>query len=118
MITCLVNISLALKPYHRLTYLLAIMLVANIMYQLVFSGMPSSVDSNEIRLNFLALVWLALVNLMIHIFSRVPAVYQNKMSFLTRIKNKIHRAFYYGLSLVFIVISIAVILLSLRMLRI
>ncbi|MDX2368585.1 MAG: hypothetical protein QNK36_09330 [Colwellia sp.] len=118
MITCLVKISLALKPFHKFTYLLAIMLIANIVYQLIYSVMPSVAESNEIRLNFLALAWLALVNLMIQIFSRVPIASQSKTSFLAKIKNIFHRGFYYLLSVVFIVISIAVILLSLRMLRV
>jgi hypothetical protein len=118
MIAFLVKVSLVLKPFHKLTYLLAIILIANITYQLVFSAMPSLAESNEIRLYILVLVWLALVNLMIEIFSRIPVVSLRKMSFLIRMKNKVHRGLYYVLSLIFIVISIAVILLSFRMLRV
>jgi len=118
MITCLVKISLALKPFHKFTYLLAIVLITNIVYQLIFSVMPSAAESSEIRLNFLALAWLALVNLMILIFSQVPIVSQSKTSLIARIKNRFHRGFYYALSCVFILISIAVILLSYKMLRV
>ncbi|MFT7008206.1 MAG: hypothetical protein ACJAXJ_002745 [Colwellia sp.] len=118
MITSLVKISLALKPFNKFIYLLAIVLIVNIGYQLVFSVMPSVAESNKIMLNFLALAWLILVNLMIQVFSRVPFVLQSKSSFLARIKNKFHRGLYYVLSLVFIIISIAVILLSFRMLRV
>jgi len=118
MISCLDKISSVLRPLHKFTYLLAIVLIANIAYQLVFSVMPSVAQSNELMLNFLALAWLLLVNLMIQVFSRVPVTLQSKTSFLARIKNKFHRGLYYVLSLIFIVISIAVILLSFRMLRI
>ncbi|WP_136037965.1 hypothetical protein [Candidatus Colwellia aromaticivorans] len=117
MITFLVKLSLVLKPFHKFTYLLAIVLIANIVYQLVFSVMPSATDSNEIMLNFLALAWLALVNFMIQVFSRIPVASQSKSTILVRIKNRFHQGFYYLLSLVFIVISIAVILLSFKMLR-
>lgn len=117
MIKYLVKISLALKPFYKFTYLFAIILIVNIVYQLVFSAMPSAAGSNEIMLNLLALAWLALVNLMIQIFSRAPAALLNKSSILTRIKNRIHRSFYYLLSFVFIIISIAVILLSFKMLK-
>lgn len=118
MITFLVKISLALKPFNKFIYLLAIVLIVNIAYQLVFSVMPSVAQSNELMLNFLALAWLLLVNLMIQVFSRVPVVLQSKTSFLVRMKNKLHRGLYYVLSLIFIIISIAVVLLSFRMLRI
>lgn len=117
MMTYLAKVSVALKPFHKLTYLLAIMLIANIVYQLIFSVMPSAVESTEVMLNFLALAWLALVNLMIQVFSRLPVASKNKASFLTRIKSKFHHGFYYILSLVFILISIAVIVLSFKMLR-
>lgn len=118
MITFLVKISLVLKPYYRLTYLLAILLIANIVYQLFFSVMPSATESHEIMLSLLALTWLALVNLMIQVFTRIPVTAKNKVSFFVRIKNTLHRGLYYLLSLVFIGISIAVILLSFRMLRV
>ncbi len=118
MITYLVKISLALKPFNKFTYLLAIMLIANIVYHLVFSVIPSEAESNEIRLKFLALAWIALVNLMIQVFSRFPAISQSKISFSARIKNTFYRGLYYLFSLAFIAISIAVILLSFRMLRV
>ena len=118
MVTFLVKISLALKPFNKFIYLLAILFIINIGYQLFFSVTPSVAESNNIMVNFLALVWLLLVNLMIQVFSRVPIVLQGKISLLARIKNKFYRGLYYLLSLVFIVISIAVILLSLRMLRV
>jgi hypothetical protein len=98
--------------------MLAIVLIANIIYQLIFSDIPSTTESKVVMLNFLALAWLVLVNLMIQVFSQTPAISHIKVSLLTRIKNKLHRCIYYFLSLVFIVISISVILLSFRMLRI
>lgn len=118
MITRLVKISLVLKPFNKLIYLLVIVLIINIGYQLVFSVMPSAADSNEVMLSFLALTWLLLVNLMIEVFSRVPVTSECKSSFLARIKNRFHRGLYYLLSLVFMAISIAVILLSFKMLRV
>lgn len=118
MITFLVKISLALKPFHKFTYLLAIMLVASIAYQLAFSVTPSDAESSDVMLSLLALAWLALVNLMIQVFSQVPVILQSKSSFLARIKNRFYRGIYYFLSLVFIAISIAVILLSFKMLRV
>ncbi len=113
----LVKISLVLKPFYKIIYLLAIVLIISIVYQLVFSAVPSPAESNEIRLSLLALAWLALVNLMIQFFSRVPIALQGKSSILARIQNSFHRGLYYVLSLVFIAISIAVLLLTFKMLK-
>lgn len=118
MITYLTKVALALKPFHKFTYLLAAMLVANIIYQLAFTIAPSSVEPTDTMLNLLALAWVVLVNLMIQIFSQAPVTLQSKSSFLTRMKNRFHRGIYYFLSLVFIAISFAVIFLSFKMLRI
>jgi uncharacterized membrane protein len=118
MITFLVNVAMTLKPFYKFTYLLAIVLVVSIVYQLFFAVTPSVAESNSIMLSLLALVWLALINLMVQIFSRVPAALRNNSAILARIKNTIHRSLYYLLSLLFITITIAVILLSLRMLRV
>lgn len=115
--TSLTRISLALKPFHQFIYLLAILLIVNIIYKLVFSVTPSAAESNEIMLNFLALAWLALVNLMVQVFSIIPVASSSKASFVARIKNRLHRGFYYLLFFVFISISLAVIFLSFKMLR-
>ena len=116
MITYLTKVALVLKPFHKLTYLLAAILVANIVYQLAFSSVPSAVESSDIMLNLLALAWLALLNLMIQVFSQVPVSLQSEMSFWARIQNRFHRGVHYILSLVFIILSIAVIFLSFKML--
>lgn len=112
----LVKISVALKPFLKLTYVVAIMLIAIIVYQLVFSPATNYVESNVIIVNLLALTWVALVNLMIQIYSQVPNTSQNKPSLLTRIKTVFHRGIYYVLSLLFFVISMAVIILTFKIL--
>jgi len=81
MIKFLVKISLALKPFYKVTYVLAIILIVNIVYQLVFSALPSAAESNEIRLNLLALAWLTLVNLMIQIFLELQSLCKRKALF-------------------------------------
>lgn len=118
MMTFLVKISLTLKPYHKLTYVLATIIVASIVYQLVFSDVPKATESNKLMLSLLALAWLALVNLMIQVYSSVPVVSQSKISILARFKNRLHRGLYYALSFVFIVMSTVVIILSYKMLTV
>ena len=118
MISLLVKISTALKPFHKLTYLLALLIIANVAYQFLFSSLPAQPQDKETMFSFLALVWLALINLMLNVFTQIPSNNKNEQFILTRIKNKLNRMFYYMLSLVFICLSIALIILSLKMLRV
>ncbi len=112
----LIKAAVALKPIQKLTYLLAIILVVNIFYQLIFAALPSELESNELRLNFLALIWIILLNLMIQIYSRMPIASQSHRFALAKIKDKIHRGFYYLLSFIFLIITVAVIIVSFKML--
>lgn len=112
----LVRIALTLKPFYKLTYIVAILLIASIVYQLVFSPALNHSKSNYIIINLLALAWVALVNLMIQIYSNVPCISENKTSLLTRIKSVFHRGLYYVLSLLFITITMAVIILTYKIL--
>lgn len=112
----LIKVAVALKPFKKFTYLLAIILLVNILYQLIFSALPSEEESNELRLNFLTLIWVILLNLMIQIYSRMPIASQGRRFALAKIKDKIRRGFYYLLSFVFLIITVAVIIVSFKML--
>jgi hypothetical protein len=113
----LIKAAVALKPIKKFTYLLAIILFANISYQLMFAALPSEMESNELRLNFLALIWIILLNLMIQIYSRMSITIQRRRSSLAKIKDKIHRGFYFLFSFLFIIITMAVIIVSFKILR-
>lgn len=117
MIKFLTNISLALLPFQKLFYLLAIVMIGSTLYQLAFSAVPSLSQSNALMLSLLALAWLALLNLMIQVFSRIPVALQNKKSLLLRVKHAFHRGIHYVLLLIFVAISIAVLLLTFKMLK-
>lgn len=118
MISLLTKISTVLKPFHKLTYLLALLVIANLLYQLLFSPEPSKIEDKGAMLSLLALAWLALINLMLHIFAQVPEKQQIKQTLFIRMKAKLNQGLYYMLSLVFIGLSIALIILSFKMVRV
>lgn len=118
MFTLLIKLSTALKPFHKLTYLLALLIIANVAYQLFFSTKSIQAVDKEAMFSLLALAWLALINLMLRVFTQINENNENKQPFFTRIKNKLHQWLYYVLSLVFIGVSISLIILSFRMLSI
>jgi len=117
MISLIIKLSTVLKPFHKVTYLLALLIVTNIAYQLLFSTEHVQIEDKEAMLSLLALAWLALVNLMLHVFTRVPENKENKQPLFTRIKNKLHQWLYSILFFVFIALSISLIILSFKMLR-
>jgi len=117
-IPLLVKLSTALKPFHKLTYLLALLIIANIVHQLFFPTIPAQAEDKETMFSLLALVWLALINLMLHVFTQLPENKVNEQHFFARIKNRLIQMFYYLLSLVFIGLSITLVILSLKMLRV
>ena len=118
MIPLLIKLSTALKPFHKLTYLLALLIIANVVYQFLFSTMPAQAEDKETMFSLLALAWLALINLMLHVFTQIPENNEKNLFIITRIKNRLHQFFYYMLSLVFIGLSITLVILSFKMLRV
>lgn len=115
--TYLTKAAVALKPFQKLTYLLAIILFVNIFYQLVFSSMPSEVESHELRLNLLVIIWIILLNLMIQIYSSMAIASQSHRLGLAKIKDKIYQGFLYLLSFGFIIITMAALIVTFKMMR-
>ena len=111
----LVKFALFLKPYHKVLYLLALLLVANMARALWSVSHPNDFVA---MWHLLALAWLALLNLMLHVFTGVVETKQKNMSLWARIKSKLQHGLMLFLSFIFIGITLAVILLSLRMWRI
>jgi len=52
-IPLLVKLSTALKPFHKLTYLLALLIVANVVHQLLFPTMPAQPEEKETMFSLL-----------------------------------------------------------------
>ena len=117
MISLLIKIAVALKPFHKITYLLAIVIIVNMVYQLFFASIPHQPQNSSAMLHLLALGWLALVNLMLQVFTRIPEKKEYQQNFFNRIKSKLHQGVYYCLSFTFVVLSFALIVLSVKMLR-
>ena len=118
MIPIFVKLSIRLKPYYKLIHLLALLVIVNLLYQFLFSTEPSQIEDKGAMLSLLALVWLALINLMLNIFTQTPEKQQKEQSLIIRIKTKLNHMLYYILSLIFICLSIALIILSFKMIRV
>jgi len=69
-------------------------------------------------LNLLALAWLGLINLMLHLFPQISENKKKEYSGFAKIINIFRLFYHYVLSVVFIGLSIAIIILSFKMLRV
>lgn len=95
------------------------LIVVNLIYQFVFLAAP--VQNKDNMFSLLALAWLFLLNLMLHLFPKLAGNNENqrqKISVIHKIKMKLHQLYYYILSMTFILLSMALIVLSFRMFRV
>jgi hypothetical protein len=118
MITFLVKLATTLKPYHQFTYILATIMIVNVGYQLLFSETPAQPANKDTMFSLLAIAWLALINLMLQVFTKTPDESQGALSILAKVKRRLHNMLYYILSVVFIGLSISIIILSIKMYRV
>ncbi len=118
MLKTLEQIAIVLQPYRRLFIFLALLCLGTLAYQLLLTPAQQQLKSSVDTLSFLALLWLLLLNLVITIFSNTTDETSLKNSFLSGFKRKLKRMGYWLISLLFICLSLAVLIVSIRMLRV
>lgn len=118
MLDVLSKLAVKLKPLQKLSYVLIAILAAIIIFQL---NQPSSLQTDKSNsyafFSFLTCIWLLLFNLLIAIFDNVPVISSDKQAIFSRIKSKVRRGFYHFLALLFVALTLIIIFLSIRMLR-
>jgi len=117
MIVLFNKVAIKLQAFRKYIYFIALMVVANIIYRLVFASQAVTLDNSITMLNLLFLAWLALLNFMLHAFVTNTAESSQKKSLLMRFKNKLNQWFEYFLATLFIGLTLTVIFLSIRMLK-
>ena len=117
MIALFNKVAIKLQAFRKSIYLIALLVIANIVYRLIFAPQAVTLDNSITMLNLLFLAWLALVNFMLHAFATCSDESPQKNSLLTRIKNKLNQWFEYFLAILFVGLSLTVIFLSIRMLK-
>lgn len=113
MISLLVKLSRFLKPYQKLTYLLALFIVVHLGYQVFNSTPDDSFHFKKEALSLVMLAWLTLLNLMLNLFIHYPEKVV-KQSVLSRIKANLIQWAYYFLFIIFISLSIILIILTFK----
>lgn len=118
MLELLGRLSVKLQPLRKLSYILGAIFVAVIITQLLQTPSPQQQLSNPYAaLSFVACIWLLLFNILILTFKSIPIADKHSLGIIARFKNKLQRAFYHFLALLFIVLTLVIMFLTIRMLR-
>jgi len=118
MLEILVKLADKLHPFRKLIYLLAALLVGVIVTQLLIKSSPEQSSSSYAMLSFMGVIWLLLFNILILLFHNIPDHNEESKGVLSRVKIKIQRTFYHFFALLFIGLTLMIVFLSVRMLRI
>lgn len=114
-------IAKKIKPYQKVNYFLAVVFMLFIVMALIFPIQAElislDVASGYGKLALLGCIWLLLLNIMVSIFIDAPEVITEEHSFFTRYRLKIKRLLYYILAMLFIILTLTILVLSVRLLR-
>jgi hypothetical protein len=116
MLNLLSKAALMLQPLQKLILFFAVLLVALILFTLVEQDSFYSLDNHWLKISFLVMIWLALMNLLILVFNKVPSTFDvNQRSSV--IKYNIKRFFYHTLAWLFMAAAGTLVILSFRMIN-
>jgi hypothetical protein len=118
MLEILEKLSVKLLPFRKLIYLAMIILVGVMITQLLQTPSPTQASNTFSILSLIGLIWLLLFNILLSIFHNIPKSDNDSKSRLALVKIKVKRCFYHVLAILFIGLTLVIIFLSVRMLRI
>ncbi|GAW96046.1 MULTISPECIES: hypothetical protein [Colwellia] len=118
MLELLAKLASKLQPFRQLSYLLAAILVGLIFSQLQQSTSQQQPTSPYALLSFFGCIWLLLFNILLSVFVNVPSINTASTGIFSRIKNKVQRSLYHLFALLFIGLTLVIVFLSWRILRV
>jgi len=118
MLELLEKLSTKLQPLRKLNYLLMVVLVIGIVVFLLQSPIHHQQSTNPYAiLSFVGCIWLLLFNLLLSIFTNIPRA-DNQLSIFKRLTIRAQRYFYHLLAFLFVALTLVIVFLTIRMLRI
>jgi len=119
MLDFLRKLSIKLQPFRKLSYLLAAIFIGVIFVQLLIAPLHyEQANGSYAILSFVACIWLLLFNILISIFANTPSANNKSLGVINHFKIRVWRVFYYFMALLFISLTLVIIFLTIRMLRI
>ena len=111
-------LSIKLQPLRKISILLSVILLAIIVTQLLGPSSYPKTNTTFELFSFVTLIWLLLFNLLLSLFQSIPSIDKERDRILARIKIKVQRSLYQLLAVFFVGLTLVIIFLSVRMLRI
>ncbi|PKI16916.1 hypothetical protein [Colwellia sp. 12G3] len=118
MLEILAKLSTNLQPFRKLTYLLAVFLVGIIVTQLLQTPSSTQLNNPFAMLSFVGIIWLLLFNILLSLFHNIPSIDEGSKGMFTHMKIKVQRSFYHLLALLFIALTLIIVFLTARILRV
>ncbi len=118
MLEILEKLSVKLLPFRKLIYFALIILVGVMITQLLQTPSATHSSNTFSILSLVGFIWLLLLNILLSIFHNIPKIEGNSNSRLSRVKIKVKRGGFHVLALLFVGLTLVIIFLSVRMLRI
>jgi hypothetical protein len=118
MLEILAKFSSKLQPLRKSTYLVIVLLIGVIITQLLQT--PSLIQTNNsyAMLSFVGIIWLLLFNILLSLFHNIPNIDEGSKGMFSRVKIKVQRSCYHLLALLFIALTLVIVFLTVRMLRV
>ncbi len=117
MLEILSKLSSKLQPLRKLTYLVMALLVGVIVTQLLQTPSAMQSTNSYAMLSFVGIIWLLLFNILLSLFYNIPTVDENSKGMFARVKIKVQRSLYHFLALLFIGLTLVIVFLTIRILR-
>ncbi|PKG85727.1 hypothetical protein CXF85_02745 [Colwellia sp. 75C3] len=118
MLEILVKLSAKLQPLRKLTYLVMALLIGIIVTQLLETPSPFPSKNSYAMLSFMGIIWLLLFNILLSLFHNIPTLDVGSKGIFKRVKIRVQRSCYHLLALIFIGLTLVIVFLTVRMLRV
>ena len=115
-------IAKKIKPYQNIGYFLVLVFIALLVIPLLFPNQAQfnylDINNEYGRLGLLACIWILLLNVIVRVFNDIPQKVINKKAIFKLLAYKIKRFFYFILALFFIMLTLVILILSIRLIRV
>ena len=115
-ITKLNSIAIKLLPFSRIFIVLALAALAFLLF--AFFYFPPEQNKQYTMPALIGFLWAIMASIFVHLLSSLPKITNEKLSFFQRIKSRIVHLLYYIVFTLFILLTIASVLASIRFLAV
>jgi len=111
-----------MKPYQKFSYLLVVSILLILAIPFIFPNQAEflhfDISGANGRLGLLATIWLLFLNIIVSLFIDIPKKGDVESTLFLRCKLKMKRFFYFLLAIFFVLLTLVILVLSIRLIRV